>query len=534
MRRTILYITAVLFLLIAAGCVNSTPEAEPRDLHVAALANPINLNPLFLRDAVSAEAATLLHAPLVTTDPETLEPKPRLFASWEKKGDNLVYEFTLHEDVFWSDGTPLTAKDVAFTLRAISHPDYTGWMFPLMQYIAGAEEYRQEHEGEYADGEIEGITVVDDLTLKIELKQAHAPFLTYLTFAPLPSHVLAKTRVSELEEHPYSRTAEPGVGPYLLEKWRQDEYLHVRANPDYFLGEPQIKNIYYRVITNPEAQLIELLAGKLDMIPTAVKVEDIHTLATDQEIRIQQNPRLVYDYIGMNISDEDSVLSDKKVRTALSMLLDKEGLVENLLLGYGEPLHGPLLPLHFAYDEEFTVFEENLPAARNLLVESGNGSLDLTLIVNAGNVVRENAALIFKEQAAKIGVDVTVKLLEWEAFLAAYREGDYDLVALGRGADADPDLTFHWHSESAGNTLGYKNEKVDQLLEEGAAAVDKESRSEIYRRAQQIIVEDAPIIWLYSRQAVHAVSKDLTSFTPHPEMLFYNVHEWHWPMREDD
>ena len=532
MRKVVAYAIAVMFMFLTIGCGEQIPEVEPRELQITALANPITLNPLFLRDGVSAEAASLLHPQLLTTDPETLEPKPRLFASWERKEDNLVYEFTLHEDVLWSDGTPFTAKDVAFTLRVICHPDYTGWMFPFLQYIDGAKEYKEDEGPSNAEGEIAGITVVDDLTLQIKLDEAHAPFLTYLTFPPLPAHILGEVPVRLLEEHPYSRQITPGLGPFLLEEWRQDEYLHVKANPDYYLGEPKIKDVFYRVIANPEAQLIELLAGKLDVIPTAVKVEDIHTLSTDPEIQIKQNPRLVYDYIGMNMSD-DSVLAEVKVRKALSMLLNKKQLVENLLLGYAHPLHGPLLPLHFAYDDTFEVYEENLPAARNLLLESGNGSLELKMIVNAGNVVRENAALLFKEQAEKIGVDVTVKLLEWEAFLAAYREGEYDLVALGRGADADPDLSFHWHSESAGNTIGYTNDQVDQLLEKGAETVDRDSRTAIYQEAQQLIVDDAPMIWLYAREAVHAISKDLENFQPHPEMLFYNVHEWQWKELED-
>ncbi|MDW7651202.1 MAG: ABC transporter substrate-binding protein [Bacillota bacterium] len=528
MRRVFIIFAALLLVVTCTGCRKETVEQKERALHVASPANPITLNPLFLRDAVSAEAAALLHPQLLMTDPETLEPKPRLFSSWEVKEDNLTYVFTMHEEVYWSDGTAMTAEDVAFTMRAIIHPDYTGWMYPLLQHIKGAKEYRKNHVSPHADGKVTGITVVDERTLQVRLEKPHAPFLTYLVFAPLPAHILADIHVSELEQHVYSRTVPVGAGPYLFGEWRQDEYLYVRANPDYFLGKPEIEEIYYRVIPNPETQLIELLAGKLDLIPTAVKVEDIATLQNDPQVRIHRNPRLVYDYIGFNPARDGSPLANKKVRRALSLLLDKDGVVENLLLGFAEPLDGPVLPLHYTFDEEFLIYEENLPAARSLLLSAGYSRITLKLIVNAGNIVRENTALLFKEQAAKIGVDVNVTLLEWEAFLAAFREGDYDLVALGRGADADPDLTFHWHTDSPGNMINYSNEKVDQLLDEGTAVFDPARRTEIYREAQEIIVKDAPMIWLYTRQAVHAATADLEGFVPHPELLFYNVHQWHF------
>jgi peptide/nickel transport system substrate-binding protein len=512
--------------MLTNGCSTNFTNTQQDVLHVAALAGPITLNPIFVRDGGSAETVALLHPQLLGTNPDTLEIEPRLISSWQRKEDNLTYIFTLHEGVTWSDGTPLTAQDVAFTIRVICHGDYTGWMFPLLEDIEGAAEYRKARDSSYADGSISGLKVLDTKTLQIRLKKPYAPFLSHLGFPPLPAHFLQDIHVAELELHPYSRTLPVSAGPYLLQEWRQDEYIHVRANPNYYLGKPAIEEIYYRFIANPEAQLIELLAGKLDLIPTTVKPEDVQTLLSNPEIRIYQNRRLVYDYIGFNYADSASPLRDKRVRRALSMLLNKEELVENLLLGYGEALRGPLLPLHFAYDPDFSRDRESLPAARNLLLEAGYPSLKVKLIYNSGNTVRENVALLLQEKAAQVGVDVQIQVLEWEAFLAALTNGDYDLVVLGRGTDADPDLSFHWHSQGPGNTMGYASDMVDELVENGASVFDKERRTEFYRMAQEQIVSDAPLLWLYTRQAIHAASAELDSFTAHPESLFYNVHLW--------
>ncbi|NLZ92669.1 MAG: hypothetical protein GX922_01435 [Firmicutes bacterium] len=523
MRRILATVIIVLFMM-CTGCQNNKSTTGP-SLHVAALTGPLTMNPLFLRDTASAEVAALLHPQLLVTDPETLLPKARLFSSWQLLEDNLTYIFSLHDDAYWSDGKPITAEDVAFTLRVICHPDYTGGLFLPLRYITGAEGYKQEHSSPFADGAISGISIIDEKTLKINLKETYAPFLTMLNFAPLPAHILSQVEVAKMESHEYSHKLPVSAGPYLLAEWN-DEYVHVRANPNYFLGKPSIENIYYRYIPNLEAQLIELLAGKLDLIPTAVKVEDIKNLKNNPEIKIYHNPRLVYDYLALNGRKVNSPLADKKVRKAFSLLLNRQEIVKNLLLNYGTPLYGPLLPLHFAYNKALQTDKVDLAAARRLLVEAGYNKLELNLIYNVGNAVRENVALLLKEQAAKIGIEIKITLLEWEAFLAALNEGDYDLAILGRGVEVDPDLTFHWHSQSRGNSLAYANSEVDQLLDQGVATMDRSKRTEIYQAAESIIVEDAPAVWLYAREAIHAATAKLQNFTPHPESIFYNVHEW--------
>lgn len=526
MRRAPLVLSILFLLLISGGCREEAVSEAKRGLHVAALASPLTLNPLYMRDAASAEVAGLLHPQLLATSPGSLVVEPRIIASWRWDEKTLTYTFRLRDDVFWTDGERLTAQDVAFTFRVICHPDYTGWMYLLLSDIEGAEEYKKKHKTPYADGEISGVRVVAENTLEVKLVQPLAPFLSYLSFSPVPKHILSEVRVADLESHHYSWTAAVNAGPYVLKEWRPDEYLHVTANPGYFLGKPAINEIFYRVIPSQEAQLIELLAGKLDLVPTAVRAEDIPLLEDDKSVAVYQNSRLVYDYIGFNSKKENSPLQNRKVRQALSMLPDREEIVKNLLLGYGEPLYGPLLPLHFPFESGFTAYTPNPAKAKRLLQEAGYPKMELKLIYNSGNLVRENIALLFKEQAANIGVDVKVTLLEWEAFLAAFQAGDYDLVMLGRGMDADPDLSFHWHSQSPGNRLGYANNKVDRLLEEARRLHDREARILRYRDIQKQIVQDAPMIWLYSRQAVHAATKDLLHFRPHPETVFYNVHEW--------
>lgn len=515
---------ALIFILLTCGCVH---RAAPGNvLYVGGPANPLTLNPLFIRDGASAELMPLFHPLLIRTDRLTLEPVPAVFSSWVIDEDGLKYLFTLRDDIYWSDGVPLTAEDVAFTLRIIAHPDYTGWLFQLLKEIAGASEYKKKHGSIYADGEIAGIRIIDDYNLELTLEKRFAPFLSRMTLPPLPAHVLKYVPVAEMETHSYGKTLPVSAGPYLFREWFPDEYVSARANPDYYLGEPGIKDIYYRIIPNQEAQMIELSAGRLDVVPTSVRVEDVPYFEAMSHVRVHKNPRLVYDYIGFNLKNPQSPVADRRVRQALSMLIDKDEIVDNLLLDCAQVVHGPLLPPQFAYDEEFMAYDKDHKRAVELLREAGFQSGPLRLVYHAGNVVRENVAMLFKESAAEIGVTVEVVLLEWESFLAALNDGDYDMILLGRGVDADPDFSFHWHSESLANAFGYVNHEVDRLLEAAYSVSDRESRIHMYREAEKLIVEDAPVIWLYTRSAIHAVSARVKNFGPHPEGLFYYIEEW--------
>ncbi len=527
MRRICLsFLVLLIGLTVLTGCAAGNMAARKGILRVAATSAPLTLNPLFVRDAASAEVIHLLHASLLRSDPETLAVLPGIVSCWEISGDGQSYLLRLREDVLWSDGQPVTAEDIAFTLRVICHPDYTGWLYPLVSRIEGAAAYRQNHVSPFADGHLTGLQVLGDFSLKLVLTERFAPFLSYLTLPPLPAHLLAGVEVASLEGHDYSRTAPVVTGPFTLSAWRPDEYLHFQANQRHYLGRPNIAAIYYRIIPYPETQVIELLNGRLDLLPTAVRVEDAAALSAHPQFNIYRNRRLVYDYLSFNLKNGHPALSDRRVRQALSLLPDRQQIVDRLLLGHGEVAVGPLLPLHFAYDPALAKTRPDPRKAGELLREAGVLPLGLRLIYNSGNAVRENVALLFREQAGAAGVDVRLTVLEWESFAAALRKGDYDLAILGRSADIDPDLSYHWHSGGPGNLSGYRNNEVDDLLEAGAGSHDMTERTYLYRRAQRLILRDVPMVWLYYRLAIHAASRKLSNFQPHPETPYYDVHRW--------
>jgi peptide/nickel transport system substrate-binding protein len=522
----------VLLLFPRTGCSGPGRTDAVQSLRVAALAAPVTFNPLFARDMASAETIPLFFEPLLTFDPENLEPEGRLLETWEIDEGGWEYTLFLRRDASWSDGTPVTAEDVAFTIRVACHPDYTGWLYIYLKHICGADVYREDDRCQYASGGMSGLTVQDEFTLRIKLGRPHTPFLSYLAFPPLPSHLLMEVPVAELESHPFSKSPTVFSGPYLLHGKRPDAYIHARANERYYLGRPKINDIYYTVIPNPEIQLIELMAGRVDLLPHLSKPEDMPLLAADDSLAVYSTVRLAYDFIGFNLNRAGTPPADRRVRQALSMAVDRHQIVDELLPGMGRVAAGPLSPLQFAFDDTFSGYSFDPAAAKELLAAAGYGSTHLRLICNAGNLLRENIAVLFAQKAAEIGVSISVAPLEWEAFLETLYRGEFDLVLLGFGTGVDPDFSYHWHADGPGNTLGYNNGRVNNLLEEAAAIKPAALRTPLYREAQKQVVADAPAIWLYYRKAAYAATINLHNFRAHPDCLFYGVHKWELKGRE--
>ena len=136
----------------------------------------------------------------IVTNPSTLIPNRVCLPTGSRIIDLI---FTLHEDAVWSDGRPITSEDIAFTMRVVCHPDYTGLLYLPLSYIEGAEEYKKLHSSKFADRNISGIRAIDKKTLQVTLKESYAPFLSMLSFAPLPAHVLAHVEVGQMETHMY-------------------------------------------------------------------------------------------------------------------------------------------------------------------------------------------------------------------------------------------------------------------------------------------------------------------------------------------
>ena len=420
----------------------------------ASIGDASNLIPMIASDATSHEIAGQLYLPLLKYD-KNLNLVGQLADSWKIAEDKLSITFTLKPNLKWSDGKPLTSKDCIFTLQLIQDP-----------------KTQSPYKSDYH--KVTKVEYINERTFTIFYGEIFSPALSsWASLAILPEHIF---KGEDIMNTSLSRTPKASIGPYFLKSWQTQQSITMQANPDYFDGEVWIDERLTRIIPDPATQFLELSAGKLDMA----------NLTPTQYTRLyQSNERLkseyerykylgfTYTYLGFNLNREP--FNDINVRQAIAYAIDRQELVDGVLLGLGEPLATPYKPGTNWVNSQIKPRPFNPEKAKKLLAESGwirnddsslvskNGKhLSFTVLTNNGNKMRADTATIIQQRLKEIGIEVNVRLVEWSAFIENFiNKRDFDAVILGWSLSPDPDQYNIWHSSQTGprqfNFVGYNN-----------------------------------------------------------------------------
>jgi peptide/nickel transport system substrate-binding protein len=444
---------------------------------------------------------------------EDLQPKPYLARSWEISGDQSEMTFYLRDDVYWHDGEPTTAHDVAFTYRTVNNPESfffnPGWFLP------------------YRPGE-EGVEVLDSLTIKFRF-QPHADALEiWRSVAILPEHLLGDVPTAELATHPYGGVCPIGNGPFRFVSRSPGESWVFEANPAFpqgLGGRPYLDRYVYRYIPDHSTLLAELLTGGLDvfvqMLPNQAETVEEHP---DLELWAFDYP--AFFFIAWNSRTPE--LSDVRVRRALTLGMNREQLIQGVQLGGATLLNGSLPPTHWAFDpSQADSLGFDPEEARRLLDEAGwvdrdgdgvrendeGRPLELDVVYNQ-NQEREQVAEILRVQLQDIGVELVPQVLEFATFGAVItspeREFDGALVTLETGFRIDDRDLFH--SEVVDGPLafsGTKDPELDRYLDTLSLIPDRSDALPVWREYQLRLMELQPYTFLYSAFRRDGVSKRL-------------------------
>jgi peptide/nickel transport system substrate-binding protein len=429
-----------LALLLLAGCQNrdevlmpATGEAaKPAfgDTFIeASIGEPSNLLPVLSSDSASSAINGLVYNGLVRYD-KNLVLEGELAESWEISPDNLTITFHLRPGVKWHDGQPLTSADVLFTYQLYIDPKTP---------TAYAEAYKQVARAE----------APDPLTFRVSYDKPYAPALESWGMQVLPKHLLAGV---EITKSPLSRQP-VGSGPYRFIDWTAGEKLVLEANPDYFEGRPYIKRVVYRVIPDTSTQFLELQSGSLDFMGlTPIQYQtQTGTPAFTRRFNKYRYLTFSYTYLGYNL--RRPMFQDKRVRQALSYAINKQEIVEGVLLGLGQPATGPYKPDSWVYNPNVRRYDYNPDQAKALLAEAGwsdsngDGILDkdgvpfaFTIVTNQGNDLRSKSGEIIQRRLREVGIDVKLRVIEWASFLKEFiNPGNFDATILGWSTGAEPD-----------------------------------------------------------------------------------------------
>ncbi|PEK14753.1 ABC transporter substrate-binding protein [Bacillus toyonensis] len=465
--------------------------------------------PYFQQNGWDGNVTSVIFASLVSTDKQG-KPIPELAEKWDVSSDQLTYTFHLRKDLKFSDGSPLTADDVAFTLTLLHDKAYEGEIDISQYAVKGGKEYK---EGKATS--IEGIQVVDPQTIKITTEKVNSQAIfvlggTVLSKAYYGKDYKQNTSLDYLKEL-YGKPI--AAGPYKFEKYIPGQEVRFVANENYYGGKPKIPNFIYK-ITSGDTKLQLFQTGEVDYTGLGTGDEILEQAKGLEFANIQIETAASFSYIYMN--NNKPYLKDKKVRQALIYGLDRKKYVDTALKGYGTVANVPIHPTSWAYTEEgVNKYEYDKEKAKKLLDEAGwkvgsdgvreKDGQKLKLSYFGPSSAKDSDLLIpiAKENYKEIGVEFNPEFMDFNTMLSKVNKGDYDLASVSTPITSDPSETAGEYLSGVNDkSLGYKNEKVDELIKKGIETVDIEKRKPIYKELYKELSDDPPVILLNYRRTI--------------------------------
>ena len=493
---------------------------------MGSIGEPSTLLPVLASDSASSDINSLVYSGLVRYDKD-LVIEGDMAESWEISEDNRTLTFHLRKDVTWHDGQPFTAEDVMFTYQLYVDPNTP---------TAYAERYKQVSKAE----------VLDPYTFRVHYEKPLATALISWSLAIHPKHLLEG---QEITKSPLARKP-VGTGPFRFVKWDVGEKVVLESNPTYYEDEPYIHRVVYRIIPDQSTMFLELQSNGLDYMGlTPLQYSDqTDTPNFKRNFNKYRYLAFGYTYLGYNL--RKPMFQDKRVRHALSHAINKQELVDGVLLGLGQAANSPYKPDTWPYNPNVQQFPYDPDKAGALLAEAGwidsdndgirdkdGEPLAFTIVTNQGNEQRIRTGEIIQRRFREVGVDVKLRVIEWASFLKEFiNPGKFDATILGWSVSLDPDSYNIWHSSKTKpgelNFVNFQNAEVDDLLEKGRRTYDQAERKRIYDRLQEILAEEQPYTWLYVPDALPVVAKRFRGIEPAPSGIMYNFDKWWVPAIE--
>ncbi len=543
----VFFLSSLIFFLPLFSCSSETQEGAPSsppsvvdsehpgdvapaygDLLIqGSIGDASNLIPMLATDSASHDIAGMVFNGLVKYDKD-LKLVGDLAESWKVSQDGLTITFKLRKGVKWQDGEEFTAEDVMFGFQTITSPTT-----------------RTAYGGDFR--EVKKAIVVDRYTFRVIYKRPFAPGLSsWGSLVVLPKHLLAG---QDINATPFSRKP-VGTGPFRFKEWKTGEKIVLEANPAYFEGRPYLDGFVYRIIPDPATMFLELKAGGLDfagLTPLQYK-RQTETYKMRRDFRKYKYLAFAYTYLGYNLKDEK--FKDVRVRQAISYAIDKNEIIQGVLLGLGLKATGPYKPDTQWYNPKVKKYPHDVEKAKTLLAKAGwrasekDGKLqkdgkpfEFTILTNQGNETRAKCAEIIQRRLQTVGIKVKIRTVEWSAFINDFIDKkNFEAVILGWTLGQDPDIYDIWHSSKVGpkelNFISYKNPEVDDLLAKGRYTFDAGVRKACYDRIQEILAEEQPYTFLYVPYALPIIHARFRGVKPAPAGIGYNMEKWYVPKTE--
>ncbi len=498
-------------------------------------AEPATLNPIHTQASVYTKwivkgyVSENIFEGLLKYDNDDLRLKPYLAESYEVSEDGLEFTFKLRDDIWFSDGHPITAEDVIFTYETIVNPAVDA---------ASVASY-------YTD--VKEVVALDEKTVKFTMKKPYFKSLEVVALddsGVMPKHIYQFDDPEEFNK----RISEPvGSGPYIFERWDVGREIVLRRNENYWGPKPKIKKIVYKFILNHTAAVQALRAGEIDfMRPLA-----------EQYYELSKNPDFTKDivpysywtpfvgYFWMGWNQDRPFFKDRRVRLAMTYLVDRELICKQLIkVPDARVATGPFYILGRQSDPNIVPWPYDPEKAKQLLDEAGwvdtdgDGIRDkdgvafrFKYMIGSDISIHEQIAKLLKDSAAVAGIEISIEPYEWSVFSQRLLDRQFDAVNLAWHGVVEEDPYQIWHSSQIGkrgsNYVGFRNAEADALIEQARITLDEEKRNELYHRFHRILHEEQPYTFIYTRPEQRFLHSRFKNVKIHP--LGLDKHEWYVP-----
>jgi peptide/nickel transport system substrate-binding protein len=499
--------------------------------------NPADLNPLFISSTYEFYLAGALFEGLFSFNKEfEWFPLDHIVEHFEESADHLVWTIRLQPGLTWQDGHPWTAEDVCFSWREILDE-----RVPCPSVRSGTDE-------------IVDCKVLDERTLTLHHKQALPTNKWNALFPIIPKHLYNKDKQAnpDLKSGPYYEQLNRnpvGNGPWKFVRWVENNLIELERWEDYPGPKPNFKRKIFRIIPDPNIQLLSFTKGDIDEFRMSAKQFATQTGPDSDFAKLGYkvlNPEWSYSYIGWNQDGSNPFFNDVRVRRAMTHACNIPRMIRDLAYNLYQPSYGVFHPDAPMFNPNITRLDYDLDEAERLLDEAGwmideeregwrykqiDGKpvrFEFTLLLPQGAAISRDVAAIFQEDLKSIGVKMDTQIMEWATFQERTRKHEFHASMAAWGTGVDPDTMWNlWRSDQydkegrfGRNYGGFSNARVDELFELGRHEFDHAKRMSYYREMSKIIYDEQPYTWMWNRGTFWAVHKRLRGLATSPRGIF--------------
>lgn len=490
---------------------------------------PVTLNPLFSTIGYEQVVERLIFGSLVKVN-ASLEAVPDIAEEIEVSPDATTYTFHLRQNLTFTDGQPLTARDVIFTIeRAVDARTGSYWQGRLMA-IEGAAEFSEQ-----GAETITGLEAPHDFTVVMRLSSPDSTWLLTLgDFAGLgilPAHVLEGIAPDQLKQHSFSLAPTVSAGVFRFERYESDQFVELARNETFGGEKAQLDRIFFKILTE-DVTVAQLETGEVDV--SNVPVTELERLQGSPHLTVVSVPSPSIDFLALNLTKP--YFQDKRVRQAMMHALDRESIVQAIFAGEASVVNQTIIGPDWMEMPDVNPYAFDPDRARQLLTDANwDSSFRFSLDYVPGTKTRDAYIPIIQQLFNDVGIQVELQPLE-SAEYSRRRSVDhvFDAALVGGGVfRQDPNVSSKYFETanfvpSGANYSHYSNPRVDELFVAGRATTDLAERVTIYTEIATILNDEVPWIFLWSPNAIFAYNKRLVGFEPpsYVNTPMWNADKW--------